>query len=83
MSLDCLKKFLDSLTINLGNLKKALCYLNNFLYYLKPYKVLLSNSMTLLTATSLRDEFIILHSSCTAALWAAFTLVTECIMINS
>ena len=51
---------------------------------MKPYKVCLSSVMTLLTTASLRDEFIPLHSRCTAAIWAAYALVTECrIMINA
>ena len=58
--------------------------LNKSLNYLKPYRACLIRSMTLLTTASLRDEFIPLTYSCIAAIWAAFALVTECIiMINS
>ena len=58
--------------------------LNKSLNYLKHYRACLISSMTLLTTASLRDEFIPLTYSCIASIWAAFALVTECIlMINS
>ena len=58
--------------------------LNKSLNYLKHYRACLISSMTLLTTASLRDEFIPLTYSYIAAIWTAFTLVTDCIcMINS
>ena len=48
------------------------------------YKECVSSFMTLLTTASLRYVVIPVHSSYTALIWTAFTLVTECIdMINS